>query len=264
MIGHRRTCTALTHLGIAVHVSLTKAAHATVHGVASLASETAIAPAERATTHGVAALWPILLTEAVVVIAGHGIPSLQVPKTASAVHADAVGWTIQSSGASSELTTVEPIAQSHAIAFAETTSMIPAPTAIHPPTMTATVLYIKVWTTEEEVVAMRITGIDAEVPETARPIKRTVEIAGCAKGIVLPIPENIAQVEVTLPPIYAIKVVVIIDTHEIIEVNLISSLVLVISKIQFVCHLIREEECLLASLLIAHGMGRYCHYEQSC
>ena len=74
----------------------------------------------------------------------------------------------------------------------------------------------------------------------------------------MPVEEDIAQVEVALAPIYSVEVIYRIDTHQIVEVGLVSSLILVIGQVELVSHLVSEEESLLASLLITHCRSR-CH-----
>ena len=60
-------------------------------------------------------------------------------------------------------------------------------TSMNVPGMSATIGGIEVRTSEVEVVTMRIAGIDAEMPIACFPVEGTVEIAGCDKGIPLPV-----------------------------------------------------------------------------
>ena len=71
-------------------------------------------------------------------------------------------------------------------------SVVVATVAMDMPGMTSTIGGIEGWTPEEEVVAVWIAGIDAEVPVACFPVERTVEIACCTIGTVLPIEQNIA------------------------------------------------------------------------
>ena len=58
----------------------------------------------------------------------------------------------------------------------EAASMIPASTTIHSPAVTSTIGNVEVRATEVEVVAVRISGVDAEMPVTSVPVERAIEI----------------------------------------------------------------------------------------
>ena len=132
------------------------------------------------------------------------------------------------------------------------------------PGMAATIGVIEVRTSEVEIVAVGIAGIDAEVPVTGVPVQRTIEIGCCYEGVPLPVEQNIAQVEITTLPVGAIHIVTARDTHQVVEIDLIGGLVLLVSEIQFVGHFVGQEQGLVASLLVAHGVGRSsnCHHHQ--
>ncbi len=83
-------------------------------------------------------------------------------------------------------------------------------------------------TTEVEIVSIGIAGINSEVPDPVKDIERTVEICCIEEVLPLPIVENVAQIEVALFPINAIKVSFGGNSHEVIEVYLIASLVLLV------------------------------------
>ena len=72
------------------------------------------------------------------------------------------------------------------------TAVIVAPSTYHMPGMTATIGGIEGQTSKEEVVAMRIAQIDAEVPEPITPCQWAEEIAGCTEGVPLPVQQDIA------------------------------------------------------------------------
>ena len=131
-------------------------------------------------------------------------------------------------------------------------SMIVAMSAYMMPSMCATIGHIEVRTAEVEVVTMRITTIDAEVPVTSLPIEWTIEIGGCYKSIPLPFKQDITQIEVTTLPIGPEHIIASSYPHQVVEINLISCLVLLVSQIQLISHLISEEEGLVTSLLVAH------------
>jgi len=144
------------------------------------------------------------------------------------------------------------------------TAMIPGATAVVVPAVTTIVAIVEVWATEIIVVAIRIAGIDAEMPVACLPVEWAIEVAGCAIGRILPVEQNITEVKVTVRPVGSIQVVVRVDTHQIVEVYLVGGLVLILCEVQLVCHLVRKEQGLLTCLLVAHGIGRYCHHEQCC
>jgi len=117
---------------------------------------------------------------------------------------------------------------------------------------------------EVVVVAVGIAGIDTEVPETIAPVKGTIEVGGVEESPVLPVEQDIAQVEVAVLPVDAIEVVVVVDAHQVVEVDFVCCLILLLGEVQLVSHLVGEEQSLLTSLLIAHGAGRQGHHEHCC
>jgi hypothetical protein len=72
---------------------------------------------------------------------------------------------------------------------------------------------IEVGTSEVEIVTVRVTGIDAEVPVTGVPVQRTIEIRSCDEGIPLPVKQDIAQIKITTLPIGSVHIVTAGDTH---------------------------------------------------
>ena len=129
--------------------------------------------------------------------------------------------------------------------------------------MTSAILNEHAWTVvEEEIVAVRVAGVDTEVPVAGIPVERTVEICRGNVCAILPVEQYVAQVEVALTPIVTVEVVVCIDTHEVVEVYLVGSLILCVTEIKFIRHLVGEEQSLLACLFVAHGFCRNCHYKQ--
>ena len=91
-------------------------------------------------------------------------------------------------------------------------AVVVAASTVHVPAVSAAIGGIEVRTSEVEVVAMRVAGIDAEVPETVAPVERTIEIGCGTEGFPLPAVEYIAEVEVTALPVETIDVVVAGDT----------------------------------------------------
>ena len=123
------------------------------------------------------------------------------------------------------------------------------------PGMSATIGGIEVRTSEVEVVTVRIAGIDAEMPVACLPVEGTVEIAGCNKGIPLPVEKDIAQIEVATLPIYTEYIVAARHTHQIVEVDFVTSLILLVGEVELIGHLISQEQGLVAGLLVTHCAG---------
>lgn len=107
-----------------------------------------------------------------------------------------------------------------------------------------------------------IAGIDAPYPTVVGPVHWTVEIRCCYIGVVLPGRENALELLVTERPIIAVEVIVVVDCHEVVEVDLIGSLILLIGEVQLVSHLVGKEQCLILSLTVCHcgSGGDYCHH----
>lgn len=120
------------------------------------------------------------------------------------------------------------------------------------PRVTTVVCVPECRTTEVVECTVWVASEDAEVPVTVTPIERTVEVKGIAECSVLPVDEYVAEVEVTVCPVWSIKVCLGSDTHEIVKVDLVCSFILVVSKIKLISHLVSEEESLFSSLLKTH------------
>ena len=108
------------------------------------------------------------------------------------------------------------------------------------------------WTSKVEVGAVRIAGIDGEVPITSVPVKWTVEIACCTEGTILPVEQDIAQVKITTCPVFTIEVCLRLDTQEVVEVYFVGCFILIFGEVQLVSHLVGQEQSLLTGLLITH------------
>ncbi len=121
------------------------------------------------------------------------------------------------------------------------------------PGMSAAIGHIEMRTPEVEIVAIGITGIDAEMPHACTPIQRTVEIRGCQIGTVLPVEQDIAQIQIPTLPVQSVHIIDGVDTHQIVEVDFIGSLILVVRQIELIRHLVRQEKGTLACLLVIHG-----------
>ena len=136
-----------------------------------------------------------------------------------------------------------------------TVSVVVAVSAVSVPGVAATIGGIEVGTSEVEVVAMGIAGVDAEVPVAGLPVERAIEVTGCEEGVPLPVEQDVTQVEVTALPIGAEHVSAAGHTHQIVEVDLIRGLILLVRQVEFVGHLVCQEQGLVAGLLETHGAG---------
>lgn len=123
------------------------------------------------------------------------------------------------------------------------------------PAVASTVHGVKVRCTEIEVVTVWIAGVHTEVPIACIPIKRAIEIGGIAVHAVLPIKQNVTQVQIAALPVESEQVVIVVDAHQVVEVNLVCSLILVIGEVQLVSHLVRQEQGLPTRLVVTHGVG---------
>ena len=158
--------------------------------------------------------------------------------------------------AATEVTTVPTVVHAIVLSVRGTevvaVSVIVSVTANSVPGVSTAIGHIEVRTSEVEVVAVRVTGIDAEVPVAGVPVQRTIEIGGCDESVPLPVEQDIAQIEVATLPIGSIHVVTAGDTHQVVEVDLIGGLILFVCEIQLVSHLVGQEQGFVAGLLVAH------------
>ncbi len=145
-----------------------------------------------------------------------------------------------------------------------TTAVVPRTSSVAVPRVTTIVGEHEVRATEEEIVAVRIACVDAEMPETIAPIERTIEVRGIAVSAILPVEQDVAQVEVALPPVNAVEVIIVVYTHEVVKIDLIGCFILLIGEIKLVSHLIRQKKSLIAGLVITHGRSAQRDSEQEC
>ena len=123
------------------------------------------------------------------------------------------------------------------------------------PAVTSAVHGVEAWCTEIEVVTVWIAGIHTEVPIACVPVEWTIEITGVAVHAVLPVEQNITQIQVAALPVEAVQVVIVVDAHQVVEVDFVCSLILVIGEVELVCHLVRQEQSLPTRLVVTHGLG---------
>jgi hypothetical protein len=134
--------------------------------------------------------------------------------------------------------------------------VIPRTTTIVVPSMSTSIGYIEMRTTEVEVVTMWIASIDAEVPISSLPPQWAIEIACCTKCLILPIEKYVSQILITMNPIVSKHIIVCINTQKIVEVNLVCSLILFFVEVKLIRHLICKEQSLLAGLFVTHSICR--------
>ncbi len=102
------------------------------------------------------------------------------------------------------------------------------------------------------------------MPETVTPIEWAIEVGGSEEGIPLPVEQDVTQVLVAALPIGAKHIIVTRHTHQIVKVDLVRSLILCICQIQFISHLVGEEESFIASLFVAHRLARSRCQQHHC
>lgn len=93
------------------------------------------------------------------------------------------------------------------------------------------------------------------MPYAGGPIQRPVKVCGGAECLVLPVEQDVAQVEVALPPVCLIEVVGRVYAHQVVQVHLVGCVILLFGEVQLVCHLVGEEQSLFARLFVAHRVG---------
>ena len=131
------------------------------------------------------------------------------------------------------------------------TSFVIALIAVVTPAVTACVGGIVARTCKVEVVTVRIVRIDTEC-ETALPINRTIEIVAGHESAILIGREHEAQVLITALPVEAKDIITHSQSRQIVEINLIDSLVLRVAQVQFVSHFICQEKSFPTSLIERH------------
>ena len=182
------------------------------------------------------------------------------------VVAEATAVAAMSTVSTPVVTACEAVAHSPTLttAWAEVATVIPAATAVHTPAVATTIDIPEMRPAKVEVVAIGVACIDAEVPVTSIPVERAVEIGGRHEGVVLPIKQDVAQVQVALCPIHTIEVGLGVDAHQVVKVHLVGGLILLLRQVELVGHLVGEEQCLLASLLVTHCACRQGEGQQCC
>ena len=107
-----------------------------------------------------------------------------------------------------------------------------------------------------EVIAVSIASVDWVVPSAASPCQRAIEVVEPNVDTILIVGENIAKVCVAAAPPCAVKVTVVVDAEQIVKVHLVGQFILLFGQVEFVCHLVGEEEGLTLCFVDWQGVHR--------
>jgi len=107
-----------------------------------------------------------------------------------------------------------------------------------------------------EVIAVSIASVDWVVPSAASPCQRAIEVVEPNVDTILIVGENIAKVCVAAAPPCAVKVTVVVDAEQIVQVHLVGQFILLFGQVEFVCHLVGEEEGLTLCFVDWQGVHR--------
>ena len=140
-------------------------------------------------------------------------------------------------------------------------SIVVSVSAMTVPGMSTAIGGIEHGAPEVEKVAMGIIGIYSEVPESVSPCQGTVEVADATECRPLPIEQDVAEVAVTLLPVVTIHIIITGNSHQVVQIDFVGCLILLITQIQFISHLVCQEEGFIASLFVAHGIARSCYQQ---
>ena len=99
-----------------------------------------------------------------------------------------------------------------------------------------------------EVIPVGVVAIDVESHMTGIPRKWTVEVRQCEVLIVLIDSQYKLKVGVSPVPPRAVEVVASVHAHQVVEIDFIDCVILVIRQVQFIGHLVAQEQGLVLSL----------------
>ena len=141
--------------------------------------------------------------------------------------------------------------------------LIPAAVAVHAPRVCTTVGGVEHRSSKIEIVTPRIVGINGKVPEASIPVERTKKIGGRPVETQLPVEQDIGHVRIaTLPP-HGIDIIDTGHSHQIIEVDFIDRLILLVRQVEFVGHLVGQEQGFVAGLFVTHRVSCGCECQQA-
>ena len=98
-------------------------------------------------------------------------------------------------------------------------------------------------------------SIYCECPATSLPSHRAIEVGECHILVELPVVQHEAEVSITAIPPDAEYITVSVQAHQVVEIDLIDSLILCSGEVELVSHLVREEEGFVLCCIIAHCVG---------
>lgn len=108
----------------------------------------------------------------------------------------------------------------------------------------------------EVIIAAAVIIENREIPCRAYPTDGAVEVIECHIKVVLPTVQNVAHVGVAILPVIPVNVVHGVDAEQIVQVNLISTVVLVGRKVELIGHLVGKEQSFLAGSFVTQGIRR--------
>ena len=148
----------------------------------------------------------------------------------------------------------------YGVARLEVLALVPANVVVLLAVLSA-VVAVRAW---HGVVHLRAVGVARVHLEhhAVAPFGRRVEVVGLVELAVLHGREHEVDVVVAAAEVRALDVLRRVYRHEVVEVDFVHGVILRLVKPQLVGHLVGEEQCFLAGLVIAHGPRRQhsqCH-----
>ena len=148
----------------------------------------------------------------------------------------------------------------YGVARLEVLALVPANVVVLLAVLSA-VVAVRAW---HGVVHLRAVGVARVHLEhhAVAPFGRRVEVVGLVELAVLHRREHEVDVVVAAAKVRALDVLRRVYRHEVVEVDFVHGVILRLVKPQLVGHLVGEEQCFLAGLVIAHGPRRQhsqCH-----
>ena len=107
-----------------------------------------------------------------------------------------------------------------------------------------------------EIVVAVVAAIDIEYPGVPAPGDWAVEVAAVQEQAVLCGSENPHEAAVADAPACSVEVGTGIESHQVVEVDLVDRFILSVVESQFVGHFVGEEECLVVCLVVCHRIDR--------
>ena len=80
------------------------------------------------------------------------------------------------------------------------------------------------------------------------------KVSGSLKQSILPVVEDKAQISVSVFQIHTRSVACRPDIHQVVQVDFVGVIVLLVVKVQFIRHLVRQEPGPVAGFFVRHGI----------